>query len=100
MCDNFFCYFLIINNCSLSLDRRSGSVNIDLVISVIFDYTGASFGFTLYAVLYKRGHEPVIEDPEMIRNLKPSSEEQIDQPKRQMLRAGIAASQSQYQLYT
>ena len=48
-----------------------------------------SFGFTLYAVLYKRGHEPVIEDPKMIRNLKPSSEEQIDQPKRQMLRAGI-----------
>ncbi|MGA7900987.1 MAG: molybdopterin-dependent oxidoreductase [Nitrososphaeraceae archaeon] len=51
-----------------------------------------SFGFTLYAVLYKRGHEPVIEDPKMIRNLKPSSEEQIDQPKRQMLRAGIAAA--------
>ena len=49
------------------------------------------FGFTLYAMLYRRRHEPVIENPEMIRNLKSNSEEQIDQPKRQMLRAGIAA---------
>ena len=52
-----------------------------------------AFGFTLYAVLYNRTPESVIEVPkERIKTSKPDSGEQIDQHKRQMLRAGIAAA--------
>ena len=52
-----------------------------------------AFGFTLYAVLYNRTPESVIEVPkERIKASKPDSGEQIDQSKRQMLRAGIAAA--------
>ena len=52
-----------------------------------------AFGFTLYAVLYNRTPESVIEAPkERIKASKPDSGEQIDQRKRQMLRAGIAGS--------
>lgn len=51
------------------------------------------FGFTLYAVLYNRTPEYVIEIPkERIKTSTPDSGEQIDQRKRQMLRAGIAAA--------
>ena len=54
-----------------------------------------AFGFTLYAVLYNRTPESVIEAPkERIKASKPDSGEQIDQRKRQMLRAGIAAAVS------
>jgi len=50
-----------------------------------------AYGFTLYAVLYKRSYERAVQGPELTRSLSPS-EEQIDQPKRQILRAGIAAA--------
>ena len=54
-----------------------------------------AFGFTLYAVLYNRTPESVIEAPkERIKASKPDPGEQIDQSKRQMLRAGIAAAVS------
>ncbi|MGN6631994.1 MAG: molybdopterin-dependent oxidoreductase [Nitrososphaeraceae archaeon] len=49
------------------------------------------YGFTLYAVLYKRSYERAVQSPELTKSLSPS-EEQIDQPKRQILRAGIAAA--------
>ena len=51
-----------------------------------------AFGFTLYAVLYKGSYERAVKGPELTKSLKPHSEEQIDRPKRQMLRAGIAAA--------
>jgi len=50
-----------------------------------------AYGFTLYAVLYKRSYERAVQGPELTKSLSPS-EEQIDQPKRQILRAGIAAA--------
>jgi DMSO/TMAO reductase YedYZ molybdopterin-dependent catalytic subunit len=50
-----------------------------------------AYGFTLYAVLYNRSYERTVQSPELTKSLSPS-EEQIDQPKRQILRAGIAAA--------
>ena len=54
-----------------------------------------AFGFTLYAVLYNRTPGSTIEAPkERIKASNPDPGEQIDQRKRQMLRAGIAAAVS------
>ena len=52
-----------------------------------------AFGFTLYVVLYNRKAESTIEiHKEHIKTSKPDPGEQIDQRKRQMLRASIAAA--------
>ena len=77
---NFFCYIPSNNDCALGPDRGSGSINIDLVIDYLFNNTTVAFGFTLYAVLYNRTPESVIEVPkERIKASKPDSGEQIDQ---------------------
>src|SRR6185437_15666445 len=91
MCNNFLNYLLSVNNRSLSLNRRSGSVNIDLLTGSLPNSTPACLRFYAYAVLYNRSYERTVQSPELTKSLSPS-EEQIDQPKRQILRAGIAAT--------
>ena len=93
MYGNFFCYIPSNNDCALGPDRGSGSINIDLVIDYLFNNTTVCVRLYLYAVLYDRTPESVIEVPKKrIKASKPDPGEQIDQRKRQMLRASIAAS--------
>ena len=91
-----FIIFLAITIALLGLtEGQAQSISISsLTIYLIIPQL--AFGFTLYAVLYNRTPESVIEVPkENIKTSKPDSGEQIDQRKRQMLRAGIA-EQLQY----
>ncbi|HEY7571882.1 MAG TPA: molybdopterin-dependent oxidoreductase [Nitrososphaeraceae archaeon] len=88
-----FIIFMAITIVLLSLtEGQAQSISISsLTIYLIIPQI--AFGFTLYAVLYNRTPESTIEvHKENIKTGKPDSGEQIDQHKRQMLRAGIAAA--------
>ena len=88
-----FVIFLAITIALLGLtEGQAQSISISsLTIYLIIPQF--AFGFTLYAVLYDRTPESVIEVPKKrIKTSKPDPGEQIDQRKRQMLRASIAAA--------
>ena len=88
-----FVIFLAITIALLGLtEGQAQSISISsLTIYLIIPQL--AFGFTLYAVLYDRTPESVIEVPKKrIKTSKPDPGEQIDQRKRQMLRASIAGS--------
>ncbi|MGA9843146.1 MAG: hypothetical protein WBQ25_12590, partial [Nitrososphaeraceae archaeon] len=88
-----FIIFLAITIALLGLtEGQAQSISISsLTIYLIIPQL--AFGFTLYAVLYNRTPESAIEvQKENIKTSKPDPGEQIDQRKRQMLRASIAAA--------